>query len=100
MTNELPALKDLAAKATLEEIFDGVDAVLRNKPALARNVKLYLCQRFSGKKLKAIGTHFGIGESGVSQASRRMVEKLKQDKKLNKTMAKLKKQLNLSRMKT
>jgi hypothetical protein len=97
---ELPALKALAGKATMEEIFDGVEAVLGNKPALARNVKVYLCQRYTGRKLRDIGTHFGIGESGVSQASRRMVEKLKQDKKLEITVNKKKRQLNLSRMKT
>jgi len=29
-----------------------------------------LCQRATGKKLKEIDLHFGIGESGVSQVLR------------------------------
>jgi hypothetical protein len=32
--------------------------------------------------LKDIGGHFGIGESGVSQASSRMTRKMANDKKL------------------
>ncbi len=38
------------------------------------NVKMYLCQRYSGKKLKEIGLHFGSGESGVSPACRRVAQ--------------------------
>jgi hypothetical protein len=35
-----------------------------------KNAKMYLCQRYTGKKLKEIGLHFGIGETGVLQACR------------------------------
>ncbi len=41
-----------------------------------------LCHKISGQKLKDIGLHFGIGVSGVSQASRRV--QIKDNKKLNK----------------
>ncbi len=63
-------------------------------------VKMYLCQRYSGQKLKGIGLHFGIGESGVSQACRRVAQKIEKDKKLKKKIVKLEKQIDLSRMKT
>jgi chromosomal replication initiation ATPase DnaA len=53
---------------------------------LARNVKMYLCQRYTGKKLKKIGLHFGIGESGVSQACKRVAQKTEKDKKLKKRL--------------
>ncbi len=66
----------------------------------AINVKMYLCQRYTGKKLKEIGQHFGIGESGVSQACRRVAQKIAKDKKLKKKIVRLEKQINLSRMKT
>ena len=36
------------------------------------------------KTLKEIGSHFGIGQSGVSQASRRIGIKISQDNKLRK----------------
>ncbi len=64
------------------------------------NVKMYLCQRYSGKKLKEIGLHFGIEESGVSPACRRVAQKIEKDRKLKKKIAILEKQINLSRMKT
>ena len=74
--------------------------VFTKDKAMARNVKMYFCQRYTGKKLKEIGLHFSIGESGVSQACRRVAQKIEKDKKLKKKIASLEKQINLSRMKT
>jgi len=48
-----------------------VELVLTEDEDLARKIKMYLCQRYTGKKSKDIGLHFSIGESGVSQACRR-----------------------------
>jgi len=89
----LPALKELINKASLKAIFDEVESVFVKQAALGRNVKMFLCQRYTGEKLKDIGTYFGIGESGVSQASRRVMDKIRDDKKIEK-------KLNVSRMKT
>ncbi len=61
---------------------------------------MYLAQRYTGKKLKEIGLYFGIGESGVSQAIKRVAQKIETDKKLKKKIVRLEKQINLSRMKT
>ena len=97
---ELPALKELVKKYTIQDIFEKVELAFTRDKALARNVKMYLCQRYTGKKLKDIGLHFGIGESGVSQACRRAAQKIEKDKKLKKKIVRLEKQLNLSRMKT
>ena len=97
---ELPALKELVQKNSIEDIFEIVELAFSRDKALARNVKMYLCQRNTGKKLKEIGLHFGIGESGVSQACRRVVQKIEKDKKLKKKIVRLEKQINLSRMKT
>jgi hypothetical protein len=36
------------------------------------NVKIYLSQRHTGEKLKDIGACFGVDESGVYQANRRV----------------------------
>ena len=97
---ELPALKELVKKASMQDIFEEVELVFSKNKILARNVKMYLCQRNTGKKLKEIGLHFGIGESGVSQACRRVAQKLEKDKTLKKKIASLEKRINLSRMKT
>jgi len=63
---------------------------------LAQQVKLYLCHRYSGKKLRKIAERFGVSESGVTQASRRIRIKHKNDKKLGKLIAKMVKELPLS----
>ena len=96
----VPALKELSKKTTLEEIFDETGKVFKIQPALARNVKMYLSQRYSGMCLKEIGKHFEIGESGVSQASRRIALRLKKEKKLREQIGMIEKKLGLSRMKT
>ena len=90
----MPALKELVNKASLKYIFDEVESVFGKQAALGRNVIMFLCQRYTGEKLKDIGTYFGIGESGVSQASRRVKDKIRNDKKLERKIAKIEKKLN------
>ncbi len=58
-----------------------------------------LCRRYTGEKLKDIGAYFGIGESGVSQACRRVKDKIRKDKKLERKISKIEKKINASRMK-
>ncbi len=84
----------------MPDIFEERELVFTKDKVLARNVKMYLCQRYTGKKLKEIGLHFGIGESGVSQTCRRVAQKTEKDKKLKKKIVRLKNQTNPSRMKT
>ena len=67
----LPALRVLSEKPEIEDIIRAAESAFATQPRLARNVALFLCHRWSGKTLKGIGMHFGVGESAVSQASRR-----------------------------
>ena len=92
---ELPALKELVKKTSMQDIFKEVQLVFPKDKVLSRNVKMYLCQRYTGHKLKEIGFHFGIGESGVSQACRRAAHKIEKDKKLKKKIERLEKLMNL-----
>ncbi len=64
----------------MQDIFKEVGLVFPKDKVLSRNVKMYLCQRYTGNKLKEIGFHFGIGGSGVSQACRRVADKIENDK--------------------
>jgi hypothetical protein len=57
-------------KPDLEQIIEQTATVFGEDPALLKRVQIYLCHKFSGQRLKDIGIHFGIGLSGVSQASR------------------------------
>ncbi len=81
----------MVEKASIQDILDDVDSEFGKQHASARNIKLYLCQRYTGEKLKDIGGHFGIGESGVSQASRRIADKIRKDKKLKRKIEKIEK---------
>jgi len=80
----------------LETIEQAVDSKLQNNANLARQVKMFLCHRYSGKKLSEIGARFGVSESAVTQASRRMRDKQHKDKKIEKLILKIGKKLPLS----
>ena len=97
---ELPALKELVPKASMQDIFKTVESAFPQDEALARNLKMYLCQKYTGKKLKDIGMQFSIGESGVSQSCRRVAQTIEKDKKLKKKIDRLEQQIYMSRMKT
>ena len=79
---DLPTLRDLSSRPGLGHIEKAVDSVLQQDEKLARQVTLHMCHRHSGMKLREIGQQFGIGESGVTQASRRIGMKAKKDKRL------------------
>ena len=93
---ELPALRDIRNRPGLDDLEQVVNSVLQSDEKLARQVKLYLCHRYSGKKLREIGNRFGVSESGVTQASRRIRIKQKNDKKLGKLIRKIVRDLSLS----
>ena len=92
---ELPSLLELVDSPDIDIISKIVDSVIQTDDRLAKQIKLYFCHRYSGLKLKEIGKYFGIGESGVSQTSHRLSDKLKRNKKLSKKVAILKKKLKL-----
>jgi len=93
---ELPDLKQFYVMPDFEEIIQQTAKVLSEDAALLKRAQIYLCHKFSGQKLKDIGLHFGIGVSGVSQASRRVALQIKDDKKLKKKIDKIISDLDLS----
>ena len=98
--NNVPALKELAERASMGDILNAVESVAGEEQSLARDIKLYLCRRYTAEKLKDIGKHFGIGESGVSKAYRRILEKIPEDTKLRTKIEEIERNLYLSRIKT
>jgi len=91
----LPALNEQTDRPNMDAIDKAVDFIVEKDEKLARQMKLYLCHRYTGIKLRDIGNRFNIGESGVTQTSRRFSEKLKKDKKARKDVELVKKKLNL-----
>jgi chromosomal replication initiation ATPase DnaA len=97
-SRDLPALRALSSKPDIEDIIKAVQSAFIHQPAIVKNVSLYLCHRHTASSLKQIGLHYNIGESAVSQASRRIDIKMKRDKKLKKRIKRIENKLNLSRM--
>ena len=92
---ELPALNKISDKPGINEIIKETDEVFTHDKALSKKVAIYLCHKYSGKRLKAIGSHFGMSESGVTLASRRLSTVIEKDKKLKKLVSKIKTKLKL-----
>lgn len=93
---ELPSVRDLTDRPELGYIVQVVDSFVRSDEKLARQVKLHLCHRYSGRGLKEIGERFGVTESGVSQASQRIRIRQEDDRKLQILVTKIVKRLSLS----
>ena len=95
---DLPALRELSDRLSIANIQKEVESVFGEDQRLSQRAGLYLCHRLSGMKLKEIGAHFGIGESAVSQASRRLVVEIERDTKLRAEVERIEKRVRLSRV--
>ena len=82
----LPAVKALALRPSMEAIIMTIKAELGDRATWLRAVSLYGCQQYSGAKLRDIGTRFGISDAAVSQASRRVTLQAKTDRQLKKLL--------------
>jgi putative transposase len=94
----VPALRALADKPTLEQVSAATDKVLKGNDRLSKKAALYLCRRYTGKRLKEIGERFGLSESAVSQASRRIEMQLSTNAGLKKQLEEIERELGLSRV--
>jgi putative transposase len=95
---DLPALNKCLDKPDVETIAKAVEDQIGACKTLSKQLSLYLCHRYSGKKLGEIGNYFGIGDSGVTQASRRFLVKLNNDKNLHEIVEHITAKINLSRV--
>ena len=76
-----------------EALRSAVEDLFMEDRAKARRVGLYLCRRYTGPKLKEIGAAYGVGESAVTQASRRVAKEMKQNASLRKSVGMLEREL-------
>jgi REP element-mobilizing transposase RayT len=93
---DIPALKTLTKKPDFDEIEKEVDSIYQSDSRIVRQIKLYVSHRFSGRKLKEIGKQYGISESGVTQASRRIKIQAEKDVSLMRDLKLIEKKLSLS----
>ena len=97
---EIPALKEMADRVSVDVIYKEVEDIISDDPVLKGNIKIYLAKSCTGKRLKETGEEFGIGKSGVSQTCRHLSQRIDLDKKNKTNIDKILKGLNLSKMKT
>ena len=91
----IPALREFIDKVSVNDIFERVEGVFSDNHVLSRNVKIYLCKKYTAKRLSEIGAYFNIGESGVSKVYRRLSQRIDKDKKLRNKVDKIIKSMAL-----
>lgn len=94
----LPALRKLSKRPTIAKITETVESAIADNKELSKATAIYFCHKYSGSSLKEIGRIFGIGESAVSQASRRFSMKVIKDSKLKIATEKIERAINVSRV--
>jgi REP element-mobilizing transposase RayT len=92
---DIPAMKELK-KISPEEIHRASKEEFKDEPDIARKAAIYLSHRYSGRSLREIGREFGIGESAVSQASRRFETEMTGSRKTKRRVENVKRSLGLS----
>ena len=92
---DVPDLKDLPKRVELSQVDKAVDRILASDKKLSRQVKLYFSHRYSGLRLKEMGRWYGISESGVTQASRRVRLRMNVDKKFAAMVGKVAHNINV-----
>lgn len=93
---DLPALRELTYRPSLDDIVAAVKKVFPENERLTTKAGVYLCHRYSGAKLKEIGAMFRLTESGVTRASKRFEESIEDDKNLKEILMKIRVNLGLS----
>lgn len=90
---DIPDLRKVARRWSLEEIIDAVNSIVQEDNPLARKFSIYMCHQFSGVQLKEIGQLFGVGAAGISQESRRFVNLMKSNSELKKVVDQLREKI-------
>ncbi|KAB0672194.1 hypothetical protein F6V30_06415 [Oryzomonas sagensis] len=86
----VPEIRRLKASPEPAEIIEAAAAIIGENTKLARQVGMYLCHKYSGKKLRKIGEQFGVGETAISEAHRLLARKMEVDKKLSEDVERVK----------
>ena len=81
-SRNLPALRQFAVRPSPEEIIRAVQDKFDGNEKLARNASIHICHKYSGAKLKDISQLFAVRESAITEASRRFLLKMEQEKGL------------------
>ena len=95
LSRDLPALRQLTARPTLDAIVTAVDTVFQSDKKLARQAGMYLCHRYSGELIREIAKLFKVSESAITEAARTLPLKMETNKKLVEEIERVKTILNI-----
>ncbi len=91
----LPALRDLSDRPSLERIEDIVSHTVGKEHPNYKKLCLYLSHQSGGYTLRKIGSFYGMRGSAVSQSTRRFKQKIEKDEDIKKLLNQIKKELNV-----
>jgi putative transposase len=84
----VPAVKGITGRWTIEQITAAVNAVI-DDDYLRRKVSTTLCHRYSGARLKEVGSQFGISDAAVAQTSCRVRKRAINDESVSNVLEKV-----------
>ena len=95
-TRNIPVLRALVERPSLEEIKKRVGDVVEPHLPLFKKFCIHISHRYGGFFLKEIGCFYNMKESAVSQASRRFKQTIVTEPSLRKLLRQIVTKLNLS----
>lgn len=95
LSRDLPALRQLTIRPTLESIVTAVDTAFQSDKKLARQAGMYLCHRYSGELIREVANLFKVSESAITEAARTFPLKMETNKKLVEEIERVKTVLNI-----
>lgn len=92
---DVPALKGLAGKPSLDRIQEVVTNMAGSDSRMIKKMCLYVSQCIAGYSLSEIGERCGMEGAAVSQSNRRFKEKITRDEKIKRLLDEIKAMLNV-----
>ena len=92
---DVPAIRELSKFRKIEMILDNVREVFEDRK-LAQKTAIYLAHRYSGARLRELGTYFGKKDSAIAQTTKRFTDEIALNKGLKTIVDNLGKRLELS----
>ncbi len=95
LDRSVPELRQFKANPGPQEIIEAVNAVMGRNKKQARQVAMYLCHKYSGRKLREIGEVFTVGETAIAEARRLLSRKMEKDDELKAEVEKVRQKLQI-----
>lgn len=92
---DVPALRHLMDRPRVEEIMNAVGEEVGMSEKEARQIGVYLSHTLCGLPLRRLGEIFGMRETTLCEANRRMKDRISANPELAQVVAKIRERVNL-----